>query len=78
MEPLVEVPTEPVFVEQTVDIPVLGGGGRRHLQGVRAGQGSAACAGGGLRGFPPGQGFNSVILRFSLSNCCAQRRGLAF
>ena len=28
-EQLVKVPTEPAFVEQTVDIPVLSGGGRR-------------------------------------------------
>ena len=33
-EQLVEVPTEPAFVEQTVGIPVLGGWGRLgHLQG---------------------------------------------
>ena len=64
---LVEVPTVPVSVEQTVDIPVLADlqgflpeqsltasgwldGGR--LPGFSLGQGSAACASGGLCGFP--------------------------
>ena len=32
VEQLVEVPKEPVFVEQTVDIPVPDRGGRLHLR----------------------------------------------
>ena len=42
-EQLVEVPTEPAFVEQTVDIPVLRGR-RRRLQGFLPGKTSTASA----------------------------------
>ena len=43
VEQLVEVPTVLCFVEQTDDIPVQGGGGRRgELQGPVPGKGSAA------------------------------------
>ena len=57
VEQSVEVPTEPAFVEQTVDTPVPGGGGGPlHLRGFFPEQSSTACGGGGLRGFLPGQG----------------------
>ena len=65
MEQLVEVPTEPAFVEQTVDIPVPRGRGRR-LQGFHPEQSSTVSVveqkvdnpvpGGGLQGSRPGQG----------------------
>ena len=56
VEQLVEVPTEPVFVEQTVAIPVRGGGGRLHLRGFVPEQSPTACGSGGLQGFRPRQG----------------------
>ena len=55
VEQLVEVPAEPVFVEQTIDIPVPGGGERLRLQGFLPEQSSTACGGGGPCGFPAGQ-----------------------
>ena len=55
VEQLLEVPSEPVFVEQTVDIPVPGGSGRR-LKGFLPEQRSAAFDSGGLQGLRPGRG----------------------
>ena len=61
VEQFVEVPTEPAFVEQTVDIPVLGGGWRLRLRDFLPEQGSPAC----LQGFLPGQGSaaSSTVVR---------------
>ena len=81
VERLVEVPTEPANAEQTADIPfpeqsstARGSGG---LQGLRPGQGFSSLCRWRSSWFSPKTSFNSVILSFSLSNCCAQRRGCA-
>ena len=59
VEQLAEVPTEHVFVEQTVDIPVPGGGGRlADLQGFLPEQSSTACGCGRLQGFLRLRGFS--------------------
>ena len=71
-EQLVEVLTEPVFVEHTVDIPVPCGGGRRgELQGPVLGQGWWRSS---YSKFSPRTGFNSVILMFSLSKTTRMSR----
>ena len=78
-EQLVEVPTEPAFVGQTIDTPVLGGGGRRGRKRRtrlwpklerRPGQGSTAFHGAehleihGLQVYPQ----DRVLLRFVEQN----------
>ena len=56
-EQLVEVPTVQCVVDQTVDIPVPGGGGRRgELQGLVPGQSSTGPSRKGLQGVSPGPG----------------------
>ena len=61
VEHLVEVPTEPAFVEQTVDIPVPGGRGRLHLRDFLPEQSSTVCGSGGSQGLRPGQGSAACV-----------------
>ena len=80
-----EVPTVLHFLKQTLDIPVLGAGGRpADLQGSHPGPSPSACGGGGLQGFHPGQGSTALVVKtadepfecfFALFTGCKKVRG---